>query len=263
MSGPGGPIVPPSVTTLPATAVTETAATLGIRLDDDGGEISTGAGVAWSPTNPLPSPNTDPHALCDPLGPGQSKTVNAAGLTPGVSYFFRAFKPNSAGTGFGAALTFATVGQPRIKKVMLGCAALINAGTYTAPFDAGIGAFDDYEPVVDLQESDPLRVAVIDSERVPGRENLSKHRDDYTVAVVVQQKIKSHKEADEEAWKSEIDALHLLTEQISDRLEERHILAPVNARYMSLSQPVLMSKDHLDRDKMFVSVLEVTYRVIR
>lgn len=94
----------PSVTTDPATSIRQTTATLNGTLDDDGGEacdcgFEWGETIAYGNTTPTQSRTT-----------GQTFAQTITGLKPGVTYHFRAFATNGAGTGNGTDRTF----QPKM-----------------------------------------------------------------------------------------------------------------------------------------------------
>lgn len=94
----------PTVTTDPATSIRQTTATLNGTLDDDGGEacdcgFEWGETIAYGNTTPTQSRTT-----------GQDFAQTITGLRPGVTYHFRAFATNGAGTGNGTDRTF----QPKM-----------------------------------------------------------------------------------------------------------------------------------------------------
>jgi gliding motility-associated-like protein len=94
----------PTVTTTAATGITFTSATSGGNVTSDGlaaGGV-TARGLAWG-TSP------------GPLAPGTAGgsgvgafTTNLSGLTPGTTYYYRAYATNSIGTSYGAELSFTT-----------------------------------------------------------------------------------------------------------------------------------------------------------
>lgn len=99
-------IVAPAVTTDPATGVGTNAATLNGTLDNDGGEacdcgFEWGETIAYGNTTPTQSRTT-----------GQTFSQAITGLSPGVTYHFRAIATNSAGTSYGSDETFTTLTDP-------------------------------------------------------------------------------------------------------------------------------------------------------
>lgn len=75
-------------------------ATLNGYLDDDTGETCD-CGFEWGETPALG--NTTPTQSCTT---GTAFSFVLTGLTPGETYYFRAFATNSAGTGYGDILSF-------------------------------------------------------------------------------------------------------------------------------------------------------------
>ncbi len=102
-------IIPPTVTTATPTSVLAVTATGGGVVTDWGGDSVTAYGVCWDTTaNPTLS---DPKTVD---GSGIATfTSGITGLKPGTLYHVRAYATNSAGTGYGADVTFTTqVAQP-------------------------------------------------------------------------------------------------------------------------------------------------------
>lgn len=93
---------PPSVTTLPATSVAVTSATLEGLLDSDGGLLSNcrfewGLDTNYGFITPTQQKST-----------GQTFSQVIAGLEPGATYHFRALATNANGTGYGSDQSFTT-----------------------------------------------------------------------------------------------------------------------------------------------------------
>ena len=95
----------PSVSTNPITNITQTTATSGGNVINDGGTTVTARGVCWSTsTNPTLSDNytTD--------GSGLGAFVsNISGLTANTQYYVRAYATNSVGTAYGNEVSFTTL----------------------------------------------------------------------------------------------------------------------------------------------------------
>ncbi|MCB1071103.1 MAG: choice-of-anchor D domain-containing protein, partial [Kiritimatiellae bacterium] len=90
--------IPPIVSTTVATVTNDTTATAGGVVTSDGGATVTNRGVVWSTTaNPVVG---DP-ASTNGTGVG-SFASTLTGLTPGQTYYYRAYAQNSAGVGYGA-----------------------------------------------------------------------------------------------------------------------------------------------------------------
>jgi uncharacterized protein (TIGR02145 family) len=96
----------PVLSTTEVTEITANTATSGGNLTDDGGTTVTARGVCWS-TNQ--NPTIADSKTTDGTGAG-SFTSNITGLTAGTIYYVRAYATNSAGTGYGSAMSFTTQG---------------------------------------------------------------------------------------------------------------------------------------------------------
>ena len=97
-------IFTPTVTTTDVTNITQTTATGGGNVTNDGGAPVTERGVCWS-TNHNPTVNNS-HAN-NGTGTG-SYTVSMTGLTPNTTYYVRAYAVNSVGTSYGTEVSFVT-----------------------------------------------------------------------------------------------------------------------------------------------------------
>lgn len=128
------PIVVPTVVTTAATSITVTTAVTGGNVTADGYATVTARGVCWSLT-------TGPTITNDKTSDGTGTGIfvsNLTGLTPGVTYYIRAYATNSAGTGYGNELTFTTttpLGAPTIGTATKGNGQA--TVTFTAPVNDG------------------------------------------------------------------------------------------------------------------------------
>ena len=94
-----------------ATSITSTSATSGGIISSDGGATVTARGVCWSTSS---NPTTSNSKTSDGTDQG-SFTSAITGLTPGTTYYLRAYATNSSGTAFGNEISFTTVaGLPTI-----------------------------------------------------------------------------------------------------------------------------------------------------
>lgn len=100
------PVELPVVSTTPATAIDVTTATSGGTITSDGGATILANGVCWGLN---PNPTTDDSKTVDGISVGQYVS-NITGLTGGTTYHIRAYATNSLGTGYGADLSFTTLG---------------------------------------------------------------------------------------------------------------------------------------------------------
>ena len=95
----------PVLTTTAATSITPNSASSGGEVTDDGGQTITERGVCWS-TNPKP---TTADSKITASGTAGVFTASLVALTPNTTYYARAYATNAAGTGYGAAVSFATI----------------------------------------------------------------------------------------------------------------------------------------------------------
>ncbi|WP_242510162.1 Ig-like domain-containing protein, partial [Hymenobacter persicinus] len=98
-------VTAPAVTTAAATSITTTTAVLGGNVTADGGDAVTERGVVYSSTNTTPTTNDTKNT--NGTGTGAfSETI--PGLTPGTTYYVRAYAINTAGTSYGSVISFTT-----------------------------------------------------------------------------------------------------------------------------------------------------------
>ncbi|GAB3753153.1 hypothetical protein GCM10028817_18540 [Spirosoma pomorum] len=126
----------PTVITSSASAITTTSASLGGNVTADGGATVTGRGVVYSSTNTNPTIG----------GSGVTQAVNGSGtgtfsatitgLSPGTTYYVRAYATNSAGTSYGSPVVTFTTSAPTITIAPTtlpgGTVGLAYAQTFTA-----------------------------------------------------------------------------------------------------------------------------------
>lgn len=96
--------IPPTVTTAAPVAITSTSARGGGNATDAGGATVTARGVCWSATG---TPTANDAKIVTGTGIG-TFTGTFSGLIPNTAYCVRAYATNSAGTGYGEPLAFAT-----------------------------------------------------------------------------------------------------------------------------------------------------------
>lgn len=98
----------PSVTTLNATNVAESTATLNGRIDYEGDPTYTERGFVYSSSYPNPTVDDPSTATIKAVVSGTSKefSANIAGLTDATSYYVRAYAISSAGAVYGEAIEF-------------------------------------------------------------------------------------------------------------------------------------------------------------
>jgi len=98
--------IPVGISTTSISAVTQTTASSGGNINNDGGATISSRGVCWSNTTSNPTI-------------ANTKTINGSGvgayssalttLLPGTTYYVRAYATNSVGTAYGNIITFTTV----------------------------------------------------------------------------------------------------------------------------------------------------------
>ena len=94
----------PLITTSAVTGLTSTAATCGGTISSDGGAAVSARGVCWSLSQ---NPTTADSKTVTGTGTG-SFTSSITGLTPGTTYYIRAYATNSIGTVYGNQITTIT-----------------------------------------------------------------------------------------------------------------------------------------------------------
>jgi hypothetical protein len=99
------PVDVPVLTTSAASEIADITATCGGNVTSDGGSAVTARGVCWSTAA---DPTTADSKTTDGTGTGEF-TSAITGLTAGTIYNVRAYATNSAGTGYGTAVSFSTL----------------------------------------------------------------------------------------------------------------------------------------------------------
>ena len=104
-------ITVPTVTTSQVTNIQQTSATGGGNVTNSGGANVTERGICWGTSH---NPTTSGSHASNGTGTG-SYTVNMSGLSPGTTYYVRAYAINSQGTAYGSEVTFITAaGLPTV-----------------------------------------------------------------------------------------------------------------------------------------------------
>jgi hypothetical protein len=102
---------PPAVTTLAATAVTPTNATLNASVNPNGG--ATAVFFKWGPTTAYGHFSAT-NTLAASVDSAQAVAAGITGLIPGTTNHFQAVAMNSAGTNYGVDMTLATPALPPV-----------------------------------------------------------------------------------------------------------------------------------------------------
>ena len=95
----------PTVTTTNVSNITQTTATSGGNVTDDGNAVVTARGVCWSTSQ---NPTISNSHTTDGNGTG-SFTSNMTGLTANTTYYVRAYATNEKGTSYGEQRSFTTL----------------------------------------------------------------------------------------------------------------------------------------------------------
>jgi uncharacterized repeat protein (TIGR02543 family) len=99
------PAVLPTVATTAMSYISTTTALSGGNVTNDGGAAVSARGVCWNTTG---APTVSDNKTIDGTGAGPFMS-SLTGLTPGVTYYLRAYATNTAGSGYGNELTFSTL----------------------------------------------------------------------------------------------------------------------------------------------------------
>lgn len=97
----------PVVETTGLSNITASSATSGGNVISDGDDAVVERGVCWAKN---PTPTTDDNKTSNGIGIG-SFSSTLENLEPGTDYYVRAYARNEAGTGYGIAVSFKTLGQ--------------------------------------------------------------------------------------------------------------------------------------------------------
>ena len=103
-------VIAPTLTTTAVTSITSTTAVSGGNITSNGGGTVITSGICWATTV---SPTITGSKTTDGTTFG-SFSSNLIGLTPGATYYVRAYATNSAGTAYGNEVSFITINVPTI-----------------------------------------------------------------------------------------------------------------------------------------------------
>lgn len=95
----------PTITVADVTNITSTTATSGGEINSDGGATVTSRGVCWSTSQ---NPTTAGNKTSNATGTG-SFTSSLTGLTPGATYYLKAYAINAVGTAYSSQATCTTL----------------------------------------------------------------------------------------------------------------------------------------------------------
>ena len=131
-------------------------------------------------------------------------------------------------------------------------AARLNAGEFSQEFTAE----RKYQPVFDLPEMAELKVSVVPKSVSITAASRQDSFFDCAVDVGVQKKV----DVDN---LGELDALMDLVEELVDHLRRNRLEELPEAAWLSIEHEPVFAPEHLNQERVFTSVLTVTYRVRR
>jgi pectin methylesterase-like acyl-CoA thioesterase len=116
---------PPTVNTAQLSYLSTTFVTCGGNIPNDGGALITGRGVVW---DTISHPTVKSNKTSDGTGSGSFVSF-VTGLTPGESYFLRAYAINKADTSYGEERTFTTLDSVLVPSVVTSSVSAIMVKT--------------------------------------------------------------------------------------------------------------------------------------
>lgn len=125
-----------TVSTVIASAITQTAASSGGNVTSEGGSSVTAKGVCW---NSSANPTISNYLTNDGTGTG-SFVSSLTSLSASTLYYYRAYATNSQGTAYGEEYSFTTSGVSPPAVPTATAATAISSSSFTANWDAASGA---------------------------------------------------------------------------------------------------------------------------
>jgi len=130
--------------------------------------------------------------------------------------------------------------------------ASLNAGSFSMQFQAERCC----QPVHELSQLQALKVSVVPKSLTATAATRLDGFFDCAIDIGIQHKVDAD---DQEA----LDGLMHLVEEIGDHLRFRKLDAFPNAAWLAVENDPIFAPDHLEKERVFTSVLTVTYRVRR
>ena len=124
--------------------------------------------------------------------------------------------------------------------------------TFSKSFDAVRKILPRYE----LSEMTELRVTVVPKAVETTVSSRATSLNDYQVDIGIQEKISKNLDAD-------VVALCTLVQEISDYLTRRSLAAEPTAAWLSSTNDPIYVPEHLAENRLFTSVITLTYRMLR
>lgn len=126
----------------------------------------------------------------------------------------------------------------------------LNAGEFSPEFTAE----RKYQPVYDLPELADLKVSVVPKTVTIETATRQDSYYDCTVDIGIQKKVSDT---------AETDALMDLVEQLTDHLRFQRLSELPQAAWLRIENDPVFAPEHLDQQRVFTTVLTITYRVRR
>lgn len=130
--------------------------------------------------------------------------------------------------------------------------ASLNGASFSLP----VTAERKYVPAVDLADLADLHVTVVPRAVAITTATRDSSYFDCAVDVGVQKKVNPDEP-------DELDELMTLVEEIADHLRMKRLDEAPQAAWVSIENEPVFASEHLDQQRVFTSVLTVTYRVRR
>ncbi len=130
--------------------------------------------------------------------------------------------------------------------------ASLNAGTFSQAFEA----VRKYRPSFELEELPTLRVTVVPRSVAISAAARDSSYFDCAIDIGVQKKVNPDEP-------TELDELMNLVEQLADHLRLQRLEEAPLAAWVGIENEPIFASEHLDQQRVFTSVLTVTYRVRR
>jgi hypothetical protein len=127
----------------------------------------------------------------------------------------------------------------------------LNAGSFSQPFTAERA----YLPCYALEDVKDLRVTVVPKAVDIQAATRTSNQQDIEIDVAVQQKLTA-------ADNAEIDPLLALVEELADHFRFKRFASPDAVWIRTRNEPVY-AQEHLDRFRVFTSLLTLTFRTFR
>ncbi len=126
----------------------------------------------------------------------------------------------------------------------------LNAGVFSPSFTA----MRMFRPAFGLPDLATLQVSVVPKALTITSATRTSSYFDCAVDIGVQKKISAD---------AEIDVLVGLVEQIVDHLRQKRLTGIPAAAFISIANEPVLALEHLDQERVFTSVLTLTYRVCK